>query len=105
LTELQPSSHSTRAAFPGITISHAILGLQIKLIAGRDPKGFVPRFNIADRIATILAGRMGVGGDLPAQRGFALSFPPSLGESQKEALLATQSQAISVSLEPASLQN
>jgi hypothetical protein len=34
---------------------------------------------------------MGVGCDLPAQRGFPLSLPPSLGKRQKKALFATQS--------------
>jgi hypothetical protein len=41
---------------------------------------------------------MGVGYDLSAQCGFALTFPPSLGERQKKTLFATQSACHDIAL-------
>src|SRR3954463_5619560 len=70
---------------------HAVLRLEVELVAGRDVERFVPSVDVADRVAAIFAWRVGVGRDLFAERGFVLESSPALGEGEEEALLASES--------------
>jgi hypothetical protein len=65
-----------------------MFGLQIELVGGRDFVGLIPSIDIAHRVASVFSGRMSVGCDLLAQRGFTLDPAPSLGKRQKKTLLA-----------------